>query len=338
MKQFSIISKAWVRLSLAAAIVALSRWLFFSNMRPSIQFTWGMEIVVDAEVNGDSVDAVTTALDNAWYKDFSVSNGNKDGYGSILLQQRFSGNEQVSSITNLIQDTLLANNTISSKDEILELSVIWPSIWDYITKTAKQALIRWTILMAVYILFAFSWMRKVISPLLLAVVTIITMIFDVSFAWWVYGFLMSINPAIQVDTIFIIALLTVMGYSINDTIVIFDRIRENTLSYLWTEDEDELVVKSKKKAKKEKIEKLPFDRAEVFDRSLRQTMRRSLATSISTLLVVWAMYVFGTWILKMFALTLGMWVIAGTFSSIFVAAPLAYLLSGVLWSWSSSTD
>lgn len=146
-------------------------------------------------------------------------------------------------------------------------------------------------------------MRKVISPLLLAIVTIVTMIFDVSFASGIYGALMAMNQTIQVDTIFIIALLTVMGYSINDTIVIFDRIRENTLDYL-AEDKEEDGKKKKKKNKN--IVKAAFDRAEVFDRSLRQTMRRSLATSISTLLVIAAMYFFGTGILKMFAFTLGM--------------------------------
>ena len=106
--------------------------------------------------------------------------------------------------------------------------------------------------------------------------------------------------------------------------MIFDRIRENTLDYLKDDEDDG----KKKKKKGKKVAKAAFDRAEVFDRSLRQTMRRSLATSISTLLVIGAMYVFGTGILKMFAFTLGMGVIAGTYSSIFVAAPLAYLLSG----------
>jgi preprotein translocase subunit SecF len=70
--------------------------------------------------------------------------------------------------------------------------------------------------------------------------------------------------------------------------VIFDRIRENTLDYLAEEEEEQ------GKKKKKKVAKAAFDRAEVFDRSLRQTMRRSLATSISTLLVIAGMYVFGT--------------------------------------------
>lgn len=324
MKQFSIIQKALLRLGIAAVVIAVARWMFLSNMRPSIQFTGGMEVVTNTEITDEHIAWLQTALSSAGYEDFALTKGNKDGFGSVLLQQRFSGNEEVAAITELIQSTMVSDGTIATRDDILEQSVIGPSIWDYITKSAKTALIWGTILMAVYILFSFAGMRKVISPLLLAIVTIITMIFDVSFAGGIYGILMSFNETVQVDTIFIIALLTVMGYSINDTIVIFDRIRENTLDYLAEDENDG----KKKKKKNKNVAKAAFDRAEVFDRSLRQTMRRSLATSISTLLVIAAMYVFGTWILKMFAFTLGMWVIAGTYSSIFVAAPLAYLLSG----------
>lgn len=323
--KFSIIKKTFLWLWIAAVIIAASWAMFFSNMRLSIQFTGGMEVVTNSEISDEVVQSIQKAVVDAWYADAMVTKGNKDGYGSILLQQRFAGNTEVEAITNLVQDTLVSQQAITSRDDILEQSVIGPSIGDYITKSAKQAIIWGTILMAVYILFAFSGMRKVISPLLLAIVTIVTMIFDVSFAGWVYGLLMAMNPTIQVDTIFIIALLTVMGYSINDTIVIFDRIRENTLDYITAKEAQENAPKSKKS---KKTIPLTFDRAETFDVSLRQTMRRSLATSISTLLVIAAMYVFGTGILKMFAFTLGMWVIAGTYSSIFVAAPLAYILSG----------
>ncbi|USN54089.1 MAG: hypothetical protein H6765_05830 [Candidatus Peribacteria bacterium] len=122
---------------------------------------------------------------------------------------------------------------------------------------------------------------------------------------------MMVNSSVQIDTIFIIALLTVMGYSVNDTIIIFDRIRENYLN------------------KKAALAKHQVTGEEIFEMSLWQTMRRSLATSGSTLLAVVCMYIFGTGILRMFAFTLGLGVIAGTYSSIFLAAPLAYLLSNL---------
>ena len=76
-------------------------------------------------------------------------------------------------------------------------------------------------------IIAFGAIRKFVPPLILAIVTIVTMLFDISSMAGGYGILMAINQTVQVDIIFIIALLTTMAYSINDTIVIFDRIREN---------------------------------------------------------------------------------------------------------------
>lgn len=81
--------------------------------------------------------------------------------------------------------------------------------------------------MGAYILFAFAGMRDFVSPGLLGVITVLTMIFDVIVPAGAYGVLMAFNNAVQVDTIFIVSLLTIMGYSINDTIIILDRVREN---------------------------------------------------------------------------------------------------------------
>jgi SecD/SecF fusion protein len=135
------------------------------------------------------------------------------------------------------------------------------------------------------------------------------MLFDISIPIWAYGFRMMINPTIQIDTIFIIAILTTMWYSINDTIIIFDRIRENMREHGDREKGTLIYWK-------------------IFEKSLRQTMRRSMGTSISTLLVIVAMYILGTGVIQQFAFTMWIWVLAGTFSSIFVAAPLAYLIIG----------
>jgi preprotein translocase subunit SecF len=103
-----------------------------------------------------------------------------------LLQIAVDNDEKVSDITETVKQTLLETNTISSLDEIMESSITGPSIGEYITKTAKNALIWGMILMAFYILFAFAGMRELISPLLLGIVTIITMIFDVSIAAGAY--------------------------------------------------------------------------------------------------------------------------------------------------------
>jgi len=91
-----------------------------------------------------------------------------------------------------------------------------------------SALIVGILFIAVYMMFSFASMRKHISPLTLAFVAIATMIFDISIPTGAYALWMLFNHTIAVDTIFVIAIMTTIGYSINDTIIILDRIRENT--------------------------------------------------------------------------------------------------------------
>ena len=114
-----------------------------------------------------------------------------------------------------------------------------------------------------------------------------------------------IDARVQIDTVFIIAILTIIGYGINDTIIIFDRVRENMLAHKDIKGNQLLSV---------------------FDDSIWQTMKRSMGTSLSTLLVLIAMMVFWSGVLATFAFTVGIGVVASTLSSIFVAVPTAYLM------------
>jgi len=109
---FSIINKTMLWLGIAGVVIATALWLFFSNLRPSIQFTGGMEVVTNAEVTDAQIESLDTALTDAGYVDFALTKGNKDGFGSVLLQQRFAGNEEVAAITELIQSTMVNNGTI----------------------------------------------------------------------------------------------------------------------------------------------------------------------------------------------------------------------------------
>lgn len=107
---------------------------------------------------------------------------------------------------------------------------------------------------------------------------------------------------LSIDSTFIAAILTVIGYSINDTIVIFDRIREN-LKMTKTRDIDLLI-----------------------NSSVKQTLRRTLSTSFTTLITIGLLYALGTEAIRDFALPLMLGVVVGTYSSIFIASPLWYIL------------
>jgi preprotein translocase subunit SecF len=111
---------------------------------------------------------------------------------------------------------------------------------------------------------------------------------------------------IEADTLFITAILTILGYSVNDTIVIFDRIREKVRSFAV------------------KTQHVPHFSTVVGD-SLTETYGRSINTSLTTVIALVALYIFGPETTKMFALAMGLGVVAGTYSSIALAAPLLNL-------------
>jgi len=201
---------------------------------------------------------------------------------------------------------LMDGKYIKSTSDIVSQTITGPSVWEYMQKSAKKALVIGLIFMAIYMMISFAAIRKTISPAVLAGVTVATMVFDVSIPAGAYGLLMYFNSTINIDTVFIIAVLTNMGYSINDTIIIFDRIREN----LQHNNGKNTVY------------------GNIFDASLRETMRRSFGTVMAMLVVIIAMFILGSGAVKDFAFTIGIGVLAGSYSSIFIAAPLAYLLMG----------
>ena len=129
MKKFPIIPRAKIRLTISLLVMVAALFTFFLNMRFSIQFTGGMEVIVENSINAELVE---TALDNALiergYADYTIGVGDKDGYGSLLLQIPVTEDDQVDELTNLVQDILLTTETIGDKSQIMELSIIGPSI------------------------------------------------------------------------------------------------------------------------------------------------------------------------------------------------------------------
>lgn len=281
--------------------------LFFMNMRFSEEFTGGVKITITNSVEEEQLQSnLMNYLTENNYKNSNVliqTNGNET---NISIKTKVENDEKVNELSLQVQKQLLDGNFIQTKDDIISQTITGPSVWSYMQKTARNALIVGLILMAIYMIFSFASIRKSISPSILAVTTIITMIFDISLPAGAFGFLMMINNSVMIDTVFIIAVLTNMGYSINDTIIVFDRIREN----IQNKNEKNIVY------------------GKVFDKSLWQTMRRSIGTSLSTLLVIIAMYIFGTGAIKEFAFVIGIGVLAWSFSSIFIASPMAYLMMG----------
>lgn len=306
-KPFSIVKKAYLWLTIRVAAVLVSWMLLFMNIQLSEEFTWWVSITFSGKLTDEVKfqEDLTNYLVDKGFPKMKIWLETNEKQVSIKLNQRFDNDEKVNQISQLLPLFLQEANYINSDDDIIDQTIIGPSVWEYMQTTASQALLFGIIAMVIYMIFSFGTIRKHISPAILAVVVVVSTIISVSIPAGAYGLWMMFDTRIQIDTVFIIAILTVIWYGINDTIIIFDRVRENILAH--------------KEAKQEQM-------ITIFDDSIWQTMKRSIGTSLSTLLVLIAMMIFGSGVLATFAFTVGVWVVASTLSGIFCAVPLAYLL------------
>lgn len=215
-----------------------------------------------------------------------------------LIQHQGAGDEALIIKTKKSLDTQ-TRNQIKEKliqgfelDEDLKMDgeQFGPNIGEEISKKAliSMALAAGGMLIYVTVRFQFYY----------GVVAIIALIHDMLVLVSFYAFF-----NITVNSNFIAAILTILGYSINDTIVIFDRIRENA-KYMRKND-----------------------RLEVAGRSIDQSLSRTILTSLTTFVVVFFLYIFGEAAVREFALPLMFGIVAGTYSSIFIAGPLWALIS-----------
>jgi len=179
---------------------------------------------------------------------------------------------------------------------------IGPSIGAELKQKAWIAFLLVILGITLFVAFAFRKVSEPVSSWKYGLVAIIALVHDVMIPTGVVAFLGSYMLDYQVDALFVTALLTILGFSVHDTIVVFDRVRENL--------------------QKNKEEYLSRTFAETVGASVSQTFARSINTSLTVVFVLLALFIFGGAPTKPFALTLMIGVIAGTYSSIFLASPL----------------
>lgn len=184
--------------------------------------------------------------------------------------------------------------SFGEKPEELQFRAVGPTVGKEVTKTAFIAVILASFVILGFIIWAF---RQVDHPFRYGTSAIIAMIHDVLVASAFFS-LMGFISGWEVDALFLTALLTVIGFSVQDTIVVFDRIRENSRRH----------------------------RGESFEvianRSLLETTQRSVATQINAMFVMIALLLFGGVTIRQFIATMFVGMISGTYSSIFIATPL----------------
>lgn len=162
------------------------------------------------------------------------------------------------------------------------------------------AIILVLLLIVFYIALVFRKLSRTLPPLAMGVAAIIALAHDVLIPVGVFAFL-GRYYGIEITAVFVAAVLTILGYSVSDTVVIFDRVRENLLRFGAKENFGDIIHKS-----------------------VMQTLTRSLNTTFTTLLSLAAIFLFGGESLKYFSLALIIGIFLGAYSSIFVASPLLY--------------
>lgn len=276
-------------LSVSIILVVLSIVVFFAKgLNYGIDFTGGNlfqlkyndKKITLTEIN-DNLDKLSEKLPqvNSNSRKVQISED-----GTIILRVPELKEEDKKEILNSLQE--LGAFNLDKEDKV------GASIGDDLKKSAIYSLGIGAILIVLYITLRFEFS--------FAIGGILSLLHDIIIA---VGFIALMGY--EVDTPFIAAILTILGYSINDTIVIYDRIRENLKrrhNKNWTLED-------------------------CMDESVNQTAIRSLNTSITTLFSVIALLIFGGASLKTFIMTLLIGILAGTYSSIFIATPIVYILN-----------
>ncbi|HEV8666954.1 MAG TPA: protein translocase subunit SecF [Candidatus Paceibacterota bacterium] len=215
------------------------------------------------------------------------------GANAYAIRTRALSNDEKVSLENAL-------NTLGQAHEDQYTSV-GPIIGAELLDKGLLALGLVTLCIILFIAFAFRHVSKPVASWKYGVVVIITLAHDILVPTGVFALLGHINGA-EVDSLFIVGLLTILGISINDTIVVFDRVREN------------LAINEAQH------KRVPYD--EVVGSSIVQTIARSNNTSLTVVIMLAALYFVGPVTTQDFALTLIIGMVAGTYSSIFLAAPL----------------
>lgn len=206
---------------------------------------------------------------------------------------------------NKIQNIISNFKVIYPKVEITDVEVIGSSMGIEFAKNSFLAVVVSLIAILLYVAYSFNGLSEKISSWYFGVAAIIAIFHDilavVSF-FSLAGFLYNV----EIDALFLTALLTIMGFSINDTIVIFDRFRENLNKYNNSKS-----------------------LTEIFNLSIFETLNRSIITSFIVVIVMFSLFLFGAGSIKYFSLALVIGILIGTYSSIFIATPVVLFLKKV---------
>ncbi|MCQ1529744.1 protein translocase subunit SecF [Lutispora saccharofermentans] len=287
MKNFKFVENKKIWFSISIIIIAIGLIFTFINggLNFGIDFTGGTTI--QAKIGRTFEVSEIRAIMDKYDKEATVTYAG-EARDEVVIRTKLALDD---ASRKEILDAFIEKYGITTGN--INFETIGPAIGNELKKQALWALVLANIGILIYISFRFEWK--------FGLAAVIALIHDVIMMIALYGV-----TRIPVNSSFIAAILTIVGYSINNTIVIFDRVREN--------------LKNVKK----------IDDVQLVNESISQTLSRSINTSLTTLLTVLALYILGVPAIKDFALPLIAGIIAGTYSSIFISGPLWIILKGKL--------
>ncbi len=274
----------WVSISLVVvSIVAVAVW----GLKFGVDFKGGSVMELEFKNGRPDVEAIAKVLNN---KDASISPSGANGL-IIRTGELTESNHQVilSKVSAAFPKAGLEEKKFDS---------VGPIIGNELKSKSITAIILVLIAVMIYIAIVFRKLSRYLSPWSLGGAAIIALMHDVIIPTGVFAWL-GHTQGVEISAVFVAAVLTILGFSVSDTVVVFDRVRENLMKGGAAEG-----------------------LGHVTHRSIMQTLTRSLNTTFATILSLVAIYFFGGESIKYFALALAMGFFFGAYSSIFVASPL----------------
>ena len=271
-------------------------FLAIDGLPLSIDFTGGSLLEVQFEAGkSPATEEIIAVYEDAGIDDAQVTTTET---GALIIRSSF--------LTNEVRDQILnaMNETAGSEANVIQFDSVGPSIGAQVASRAALAVGVAALGVIVYITLAF---RKVQNAFRYGICAIIAMVHDVAVVFSIAGIGARYFDW-QMDALFLTALLTVIGFSVQDKVVVFDRIRENT----------------------NLLRKLEYEK--LVNHSIVQTLQRSINTQLMTVeFLLLALALFGGVTLQEFAVILLVGLLSGTYSSIFVAAPILVLWENQEW-------
>ncbi|PIP86280.1 protein translocase subunit SecF [Candidatus Campbellbacteria bacterium CG22_combo_CG10-13_8_21_14_all_43_18] len=284
---------------LSGFLIALSLLLIFTKgLSFGIDFTGGSILEVEYEGKRPEIISVKEKLDALALGAYRLQ---PLGEKSFILRTRELNQTEKETALKIF-------SAVGPEGRVAEkrFNTVGPVIGEELKQKAFVAILIVVTAIILFIAFSFRKVSKPVSSWKYGLVAIVALVHDIVIPTGFFV-LLHILSGVEIDILFVTALLAILGFSVNDTIVVFDRIRENLNSN-----------------QERKIEE---DFEKTVGRSLSQTFSRSVNTSLTTLLVLLSLFFLGGTATRYFALALVIGVIFGTYSSIFLASPLLVWLA-----------